>query len=172
MCPTLYFQSFSDSTKNYTRDFLNVFNCPSRKINSAMKCDDLPAAIAKFVLKNGGGSDGQRKNKYCNIGFASDLNTSCLVELGGIIKPRTLECTDNSLLQSGTVGISKLVDKVSPLHLQGIAYRDPERQAKLSEVIAPPLNLLDVICFALINEDHVLGIHEDTKNCTKTAFRV
>jgi hypothetical protein len=168
MCPTLSFETFNDSTKNYGGDFLNVCNCPSREIESAMECVDL-LAIAEFVLHNGA-SDGQRKNKYCDIGYASDLNTSRSFASSGISKPRTLEFTDNSLLQSGAVGLSKLVDEVSPPHLKGITYRDPVREAEFSQTIAP-LNILDAIRFALTNEDHVLGIHEDTKNCTKTAFR-
>jgi hypothetical protein len=61
-----------------------------------MKCVDL-IAIAEFVLQNGG-SDGQRKNKYCDIGYASDLNTPRSVESSGVSKPRTLELWQALLL--------------------------------------------------------------------------
>jgi hypothetical protein len=152
---------YNDCTKNYRGDFLNVINKPSRKIASTFQklpLDD----IAEFVLKSGS-SDGQRKNKFCDVGFASDQNTGRSVESNGISKPRVLEHSCNPLLATAAAALSSVIDNIVPSRLRFKAYRDEKRQKEFADTLSPG-NLFEAIRFALTNEDHILDIHEDSSN--------
>jgi hypothetical protein len=72
----------------------------------------------------------------------------------GVSKPRMLEFTDNPILQSGAVGLSKLVDDVCPHICKGLPTGTRLDKGVLEDCSQ---NLLDVIRFALTNEDMFLG---------------
>jgi hypothetical protein len=152
---------YNDCTQNYRGDFLNVINKPTRKIASTFQKLRLNA-IAEFVLKSGS-SDGQRKNKFCDVGFASDQNTGRSVESNGISKPRVLEHSCNPMLAMAAAALSTVIDDIVPPHLRFKAYRDEKRQKEFAETLFPG-NLFEAIGFALTNEDHILDIHEDVSN--------
>lgn len=158
---------YNDCTQNYRGDFLNVINKPSRKIASAFQklhLDD----IAEFVLKSGS-SDGQRKNMFCDVGFASDQNTGRSVESNGISKPRVLEHSCCPLLVTAAAALSSVIDNIVPPHLRFKAYRDEKRQIEFADTLSPG-NLFEAIRFALTNEDHILDIHEDASNDSDLLF--
>jgi hypothetical protein len=147
-----------DSSKNFRR-LPKCLQSPSHKLISCMKCVDIPA-IAEFVLQNGG-SDGQRR--FCDIGYASDRNSSRSVESSGVSKPRMLEFTDNPILQSGAVGLSKLL-MTFVLTSARDCLPGPGSTKEFSRWL--PQNLLDVIRFALTNEEHAWDPRRH-QNCTQ-----
>jgi hypothetical protein len=165
--PDIQWEVCNDCTKNYSSDLLNVINRPSRKMASTFQKLDLKS-IAEFVLKSGS-SDGQRKNKFCDIGFASDQNTGRSIASNGISKPRVLEQSGNSLLTTAAAALSSVLDDIVQPRLRFKAYRDKNRQEEFAATLGTG-NLFEAVRFALTNQDHILDIHEDASNDPEPLF--
>ena len=160
---TISVKLYDQTSRNYQGSFINVFHQPTPSMENVMGDIDF-RAIGELILQKGT-SDGSRRNKYIDVGFASDLCTARSKESFGIAKPRRLTNSTAPLLVEAMVALSKLLPKACQPDLRKSAHRDPEREADFSSRLSPG-NLFEGGRFGLTDPSHVLAIHEDSHNET------